>query len=184
VLRNHEIKMVFASWIREPYEESKRVEQLLGHQKINYLLSGQEVHLGRIKLTCLWPTSTKMEIESVANNSSLVVLAEIDKASILLTGDIEPPAQEVIRNMWNKLQVDVIKIPHHGSKFQDALFPEWSGARLALISAGVENTYGHPSKEAIELYEKSKMKVLSSSSSGSISIFVNEQDQIEYSSTG
>ena len=184
VLRNHDIKMAYASWIKEPYEESKRVEQILGHQKINYLLSGQEIYLGKIKLTCLWPTSKKMEIESVANNSSLVVLAEIDKASILLTGDIEPPAQEVIRSMWNKLQVDVIKIPHHGSKFQDALFPEWSGARLALISAGVENTYGHPSKEAIKLYEDSKMKVLSSSSSGSISIFVNEQDQIEYSSTG
>lgn len=184
VLRNHEIKMVFTSWIKEPYEESIRVEQILRNHEINNLISGQKINIGKIKLTCLWPTSNKMEIESVANNSSLVVLVEIENASILLTGDVEPPAQEVIRSMWNKLQVDVIKIPHHGSKFQDALFPEWSGARLALISAGVENTYGHPSKEAIELYKKSKMKVLSSSSSGSVSIFVNEQDQIEYSSTG
>ena len=126
----------------------------------------------------------KMEIESIANNSSLVVVAEIDNASILLTGDVEPPAQQVIRNIWKSLQVDVIKIPHHGSKFQDDLFPIWSGARLALISAGADNTYGHPSKEAIDLYEKSKITVLSSNMNCSVSIFINEHDQIAYSSTG
>jgi len=184
VMRNHEIKEVFTSWIKEPQEESKRVEELLSPQAVNFLLSGQRIQLGEIKLTCFWPTNKKMEIESVANNSSLVVLAEIDNASILLTGDIEPAAQQVIRNMWQKLKVDVIKIPHHGSKFQDALFPDWSGARLALISVGAENRYGHPSKEAIELYEKSKIKVLSSSLNGSVSIFINKYDQIEYSSTG
>ncbi|MFM1825795.1 MAG: hypothetical protein RLZZ37_430 [Actinomycetota bacterium] len=184
VLRNYEIKTVFTSWIKEPFEESKRVEQLLHPQRLNFLTSGQNLQLGEIRLMCLWPTSEKMEIESVANNSSLVVLAEINNASILLTGDIEPPAQVAIRSMWEKLQVDVIKIPHHGSKFQDDLFPEWSGARLALISVGAENSYGHPSNEAIKLYEKSKMKVLTSSSNGSISIRINKYDQIEYSSTG
>ena len=184
VMRNYEIKAVFTTWIKEPHEESKRVEQLFSPREVKFLLSGQRLQIGEIKLTCFWPTNKKIEIESVANNSSLVVLAEIDNASILLTGDIEPVAQEAIRNMWQKLQVDVIKIPHHGSKFQDALFPQWSGARLALISVGAENTYGHPSKEAIELYEKSKIKVLSSSTNGSISIFVNKYDQIEYSSTG
>jgi competence protein ComEC len=148
------------------------------------LISGQKIRLGEIELTCLWPMTKKMEIESIANNSSLVVVAEIDNASILLTGDVEPPAQQVIRNIWKSLQVDVIKIPHHGSKFQDDLFPIWSGARLALISAGADNTYGHPSKEAIDLYEKSKMTVLSSNMNGSVSIFINEHDQIAYTSTG
>jgi competence protein ComEC len=184
VIKNHQIKTVFASWIKEPHEESVRVEKILGSTKIEYLISGQKIRLGEIELTCLWPMTKKMEIESIANNSSLVVVAEIDNASILLTGDVEPPAQQVIRNIWKSLYVDVIKIPHHGSKFQDDLFPIWSGARLALISAGADNTYGHPSKEAIDLYEKSKMTVLSSNMNGSVSIFINEHDQIAYTSTG
>ena len=184
VLQSHEIKTIWTSWIREPYEESVLVDQLIKPLQAKYILSGQKMTIGEIKLTCLWPTTRKMEIESVANNSSLVVLAEIDNGSILLTGDIEPPAQEGIRNSWKKLNADVIKIPHHGSKFQDLNFPEWSGARLALISVGENNTYGHPSKDAIELYEKTGMKVISSSENGAVSIYINKEDQITYSTTG
>ena len=184
VIKNYQIDVVWTSWIREPHEESIRVDQLIQPLKVKHLLSGQKISLGEIQLTCLWPTTKKMDIESVANNSSLVVLVEIYNASILLTGDIEPPAQETIRNSWKELNADVIKIPHHGSKFQDAIFPKWSGARLALISVGADNTYGHPSKDAIELYEKAGMKVISSSESGSVSIYINKEDQIIYSTTG
>ena len=124
-----------------------------------------------------------MLIESIANNSSVVVIASIGNASVLLTGDVEPPAQKEIRTKWINPNVDLIKIPHHGSKFQDQWFPKWSGARLALISVGDKNTYGHPSKETIKLYENSGIKVIDSATSGSVSIFIDKDDSIKYSMT-
>jgi competence protein ComEC len=105
----------------------------------------------------------------------------IRNASFLLTGDIEPPAQEMIRNLWKIPQVDVVKIPHHGSRFQDVKFAQWTRARLALVSVGKENSYGHPAKSALDLYRDSGMQVLSTDEVGSIAIKIGPLDSIQVS---
>ena len=64
---------------------------------------------------------------------------------ILLTGDVEPEAQVALARAWPGLRADVLKIPHHGSRFQDLDFLRGLGARVAVASAGEDNDYGHPS---------------------------------------
>jgi competence protein ComEC len=122
-----------------------------------------------------------MNLGSIPNNASLVSLVTIKNASFLLTGDVEPPAQEAIQKLWKIPQVDVVKVPHHGSKFQDVNFPNWTRARLALISVGQENRYGHPSKLTLDLYRKSGMQVLSTDEVGSIAIGISADDSIQVS---
>ena len=75
----------------------------------------------------------------------------------------------------------MVKVPHHGSRFQDANFPKWTRARLALISVGAENRYGHPSKLTTDLYRNSGMKVLSTDEVGSIAIGISADDSIQVS---
>jgi competence protein ComEC len=94
----------------------------------------------------------------------------VDEVSVLLTGDIEPPAQSAIVSAEPSLRVDVMKVPHHGSRYQDPRLPKWSGARLALISAGERNTYGHPARETIEAWQQAGALVARTDTGGDLAV--------------
>ncbi len=85
------------------------------------------------------------------NNSSLVLKIDGRKKSFLFSGDIEEEAEEDVSHLYQWLNSDVIKVPHHGGKtsasqiFFDAVSPEF-----AVISAGRDNTFGHPHQETLE----------------------------------
>jgi len=181
VKNRHKIQKVYLTWIEDPVYEVERTKQLLNDVLTFHIKSGEVISLGELKIQCLWPTKIKMNLGSIPNNSSLVNLVTIKNASFLLTGDIEPPAQEAIQKLWKIPQVDVVKVPHHGSKFQDVNFPKWTRARIALISVGQENSYGHPAKLTLDLYRDSGMQVLSTDEVGSIAIGISADDSIQVS---
>jgi competence protein ComEC len=181
VKNRHKIQKVYLTWVEDPVYEVERTKQLLNDVLTFHIKSGEVISLGEMKIQCLWPTRIKMNLGSIPNNSSLVNLVTIKNASFLLTGDIEPPAQEAIQKLWKIPQVDVVKVPHHGSKFQDVNFPKWTRARLALISVGQENSYGHPAKLTLDLYRDSGMQVLSTDEVGSIAIGISADDSIQVS---
>jgi competence protein ComEC len=79
------------------------------------------------------------------NNASLVVRVEVGGVRILLTGDVEPEAQDDMVERGTDLRADVLKVPHHGSAHQSPAFLDAVGARVVLTSVGADNTYGHPS---------------------------------------
>ena len=181
VKNRHKIQKVYLTWVEDPVYEVERTKQLLNDVLTFHIKSGEVISLGEMKIQCLWPTKIKMNLGSIPNNSSLVNLVTIKNASFLLTGDIEPPAQEAIQKLWKIPKVDVVKVPHHGSKFQDVNFPKWTRARLALISVGQENSYGHPAKLTLDLYRDSGMQVLSTDEVGSIAIGISADDSIQVS---
>jgi len=83
------------------------------------------------------------------NDNSIVVMLTYGGTSVLLTGDIEAEAEY---NLSNRLsEVNVLQVPHHGSRssstavFLRALRPEY-----VIISAGRNNPFGHPHREAME----------------------------------
>ncbi|WP_310526485.1 ComEC/Rec2 family competence protein [Nocardioides sp.] len=110
--------------------------------------SGLTRRVGEVTLQTLWPLpdapTAGVGDGSAANNASVVLLAEVRGVRILLTGDIEPPGQLALRRTLPGLEVDVLKVPHHGSRHQDLEFLTGLRARLALISVGADNDYGHP----------------------------------------
>ena len=58
------------------------------------------------------------------------------------------------------LRVDVLKVPHHGSRYQDVPFLQSLGARLAVISVGADNDYGHPADATVDALEATGARVL------------------------
>jgi competence protein ComEC len=50
----------------------------------------------------------------------------------------------------SSVDVDVVKVPHHGSANLDPGFSEWAEPEIALISVGEVNDYGHPARAAID----------------------------------
>ena len=107
--------------------------------------SGFRSQVGSSKIEILWPETGAESFESVSgdgsaeNNRSVVALVELDGVRALITGDIEPGAQSEILDGLSK--IDVIKVPHHGSKYQELEL--FNGASVFLVSVG-ENSYGHP----------------------------------------
>ena len=109
--------------------------------------------VGDVTVQTLWPLpgapTTGIGDGSFANDASVVLLAQVQGVRILLTGDIEPPAQLALRRTVPDLQVDVVKVPHHGSRHQDLDFLTGLRAQLALISVGEDNDYGHPAPDVL-----------------------------------
>lgn len=86
-----------------------------------------------------------------ANENSLVLYTELGGLAWIFTGDIGKETEKEIMNSFKKLSVDVLKVAHHGSNTStDPEFIEWINPSFAFISAGVNNRYGHPTKEVIE----------------------------------
>jgi competence protein ComEC len=94
--------------------------------------------------------------------------------SILLAGDIVPPAQEKIARDLPAIDFDVIKVAHHGSRYQSSDFAGWANAEVAFISVGKDNDYGHPSPETISLYELTGSQVFRTDLRGDLAITVQD----------
>jgi competence protein ComEC len=80
------------------------------------------------------------------NNSSVVLRLVYGEISFLLTGDLAAEGEQAVLAAGAEVHATVLKVGHHGSDgsstqaFLAAVQP-----RLAVISAGADNTYGHPS---------------------------------------
>jgi competence protein ComEC len=105
-----------------------------------------------------------------ANDASAVVLVEYGRIRFLLTGDAETAEEAwLVRAAGNGLRADVLKVAHHGSRtstsqpFLDAVRP-----RIALISVGAGNRYGHPGARVLEDLAAAGVMVLRTDRSGSV----------------
>ncbi len=104
------------------------------------------------------------------NDASLVLRVGVDDLTVLLTGDVEPDGQARILATGVDLRADVLKIPHHGSSRQDPAFVASTGARVAIASAGLGNSYGHPAPSTLRLAIGLGMTVLRTDQQGSVAV--------------
>jgi competence protein ComEC len=77
------------------------------------------------------------------------LLVERGGVRMLLTGDVEPAAQRALLSRWPVPEVDVLKVAHHGSAYQEPRLLEAARPRVALVSVGEGNDYGHPAASTI-----------------------------------
>jgi len=115
--------------------------------------AGQQIDLGEgVVIKVLNPRPTPMTgTESDIDNNSAVLRLSTGDVSFLLTADIMQAAErELIRNRAH-LTSTVLKVPHHGSDTSTTTeFLAVVNPRLAVIPAGADNRYGHPSEEVLE----------------------------------
>jgi len=103
------------------------------------------------------------------NNDSIVLYGQFFQKRFLFTGDLEEAGEKQLLANYPKLEVDVLKVGHHGSKgsssdaFLDQIHPQ-----LALISVGKKNRYQHPHKELLERLEKRSISYLRTDERGAI----------------
>jgi competence protein ComEC len=139
---------------------------------------GGTLTVGDVSLQALWPTpdspTTGPGDGSTANEASVVMLAEVAGVRLLLTGDVEPEGQEVLARLLPGLRVDVLKVPHHGSRYQDLAWLDSLHARLAVVSVGADNDYGHPAAQTIDDLADHGTTVLRTDRDGDVVVAVRD----------
>ena len=107
---------------------------------------------------------------STANDASVVVLVEVAGLRLLLTGDLEPPGQAQVARLLGGLDLDVLKVLHHGSPHQDLDWLTSLRPEVALISVGADNDYGHPSPAVVTALEEAGARVLRTDRDGDAAV--------------
>lgn len=154
LLRGRSIGAVAVSPLSEPLSEYNRVQTWLEPSgvQIEAVRPGEEGGIGPVRYRYLWPQRILRSQGSDPNNASVTALIDIGDLRILMPGDLEPAAQEAMISATGPIAADVVKIPHHGSRNQSPRLIPWSGAGLAIASAGAGNTYGHPSPVTLDAW--------------------------------
>ncbi len=174
VLAGREVAVVVTTPLREPRAQWERVEEWIAREGIPMQVAtvGEERRVSEsVTWHVLWPGRI-IKDGSIANNSSVVLHVIAQGVHFLLLGDIEPAAQAAIRGASGPLQVDVVKVAHHGSRFQDPRFPEWTSGRIAVFSVGADNDYGHPAPETVAAWQFIGADVVRTDTGGDIAVVV------------
>ncbi len=111
------------------------------------------------------------------NASSCVLRIATARGVILLTGDIGFAEEaQLLQSNRNALKADAALVAHHGSAgSSSAPWVDAVGARLALVSAGHRNRFGHPRAEVVQRWAASGAEVLGTASSGALHVWLGAQ---------
>ena len=131
------------------------------------LAEGDELRSGALRLEVLWPPRELLgTAPDDPNQTSLVLLAEWRHFSMLLTADAESEVAP-----YDPGPVDVLKIAHHGSEDQGlSTLLERTVPKLAVISVGDDNPYGHPTRATLGELSDHDVPVLRTDLDGGVEI--------------
>jgi competence protein ComEC len=176
VLSGRSVGALWVSRLRDPPEGVGLVEHDAAAAGLRPTPAPYAVtrRVGDLTLEPVWPLPGSPTAGpgdgSTANNASVVLLARIRGVSFLLGGDVEPEGQARLAATLPGLHVDVLKVPHHGSRYQDLPFLQSLRARLAVISVGADNDYGHPAPETVTGLAATGERVLRTDTDGAIAV--------------
>ena len=137
---------------------------------------GESFSLGDAEIEVIGPMNTDYED---VNNVSLVLRVVYGETAFLFTGDAERESEQDILGEGRDISADVLKVGHHGSRdsstypFLNAVMPQY-----AVISVGKDNSYGHPTEEALSRLSDAGAEILRTDEKGDI-ICISDGETVE-----
>jgi competence protein ComEC len=167
------------SWLAE----TQPLQQVLSYpgnaQQQPVCTAGKTFDIGKASATVLLPLDVTVKDD---NNGSCVILLNYAGRSILLTGDIELYAEQQLVSQYPLLKVDILLVPHHGSRTSSGLaLLEQLAPTTALNSSGYLNRFGLPHTEVINRYKKLGIHFIDTATAGAIDLMINEKGDIKIS---
>jgi competence protein ComEC len=192
LLERYRVGRVFESGMRGPgpgYAAFARDLEAGGAPPIAGLATGGRIALDGIVLRVLWPDPGRVPREPpdtgrAINDASIVLLGEVAGRRFLLTGDVEDDVDPILAARGLP-PIDVLKVAHHGSAtastatFLDAVRP-----RIAIVSAGADNPYGHPARSTVERVAATGARVLRTDRDGSVTVSIDPSGLIRTTTSG
>ena len=177
-LNKRTVGQVWVSVNSAPLVESTMAHVALEGVEIIKAVRGMSSRVGPLTIKVLWPTLSATSFEempgegSQINNSSIATLITSNEFSIFAGGDLEPPVQQIL--VKDVTPVDIYKVCHHGSRYQDLAFMAALHPRISVISVGVGNTYGHPAVQTLEALTRLGSEVVRTDIDGAIAVQVRK----------
>ncbi len=140
---------------------SKKIQKILARR-------GQKIDLGEgAYLEIIFPDRNVSGL--TPNDGSIVMRLVYGETSVMLQGDSTARIEEYLAGLGDNLDSDILKVGHHGSKTSTIdsyvlkVSPKW-----AIISSGLNNSYGHPHKETLETLNKLKIPTYDTCNNGDL----------------
>jgi competence protein ComEC len=175
-IKNRAVGQVWVSVNSAPLIESAKAQAALKGVEMIKAVRGMSARVGPLTIRVLWPTLSATSFEempgdgSQINNSSIATLITSDAFSLFAGGDLEPPVQEIL--VKDVGPVDIYKVCHHGSRYQDLAFMSALHPRISIISVGAGNTYGHPAVQTLQALARLGSEVLRTDIDGAVAVQV------------
>lgn len=171
VVRRYKVGLVIEPGVESDNEIDNELRRRVRERGVETILArrGQVFNFGDgVTLTVLFPDRAVSSWET--NDASIVARLDYGESSFLFTGDASLKTEITMMNLGSDLlDVDVLKAGHHGSRTSTSLpFAEVVTPEISVISAGKDNTYGHPHKEVISILESVGSEIRSTALSGTL----------------
>jgi len=187
VIKGFPVALYLDSGVEKPTKTSKNLNLLVKEKGIKHQIgrAGKDYDLGDgASLRILFPSEPligKVKQGTVWNANSIVVKLTYKNVSFLLPGDAEEATEERLLKKQGSgvLSSTVLKVAHHGSKyatiqeFLDAVNP-----KIAVISVGEGNGYGHPADETLKRLKDKGVAVYRTDHNGNV-IIKTDGDTLE-----
>ncbi|GAA2499676.1 ComEC/Rec2 family competence protein [Streptomyces longisporus] len=175
VLRGRSVGAIETTGFEEPADQARfvRKEAAARHIPLTHAVAGEQRRTGSLSWQVLWPPPRPAPDPDGPNDASVALLARSGGLRLLLLGDLEPPSQQaLLRSPEGALLggVDVLKVAHHGSAYQDPELMRRVAPRIALISCGEHNMYGHPAPSTVAALQAEGAVVLRTDRDGALAV--------------
>jgi len=156
-------------------------------QQSRVLAAGDTLWLDGIRMDVEWPLPGTVPLRppdsgTGVNNVSIVLDVSFGSRRIVLAGDVEEQIdpQLLAAGIADQLgPLDVLKVAHHGSRTATTdTFIERTRPRIAVVSAGWGNPYGHPSPATVARLVESGARLFRTDIDGSVEISTNGTDLV------
>ena len=147
------------------FDHCGALESLIEHFHVDQVIDRYEEEriIGCMKVKMF--KSNKIYFDN--NDQSLIMLVELFENRILFTGDASSQVEEDLRKQYRNLNVDILKISHHGSKTAtSAYLLQMIQPDIAMIGVRKNNMYHHPSSEVIERLKRKQITILRTDEDG------------------
>lgn len=159
--------------VMEKVGEENNMQYILAHDKNDFKIGCCAL------IDILWPLKSS-DIQSLESNDTSITLNLIHgDNTIFLSGDLSKEYEDEIISR-NDFDIDVFKVGHHGSKTSTSEnFLRKTNPEIGIISAGVDNSYGHPHNDVVEVLKKYNVQVISTQEKGDL-ILKSDGNMIYY----
>lgn len=173
VLRRYDVSYVMESGIESDNPAFIEIEKIVTEKKVKKLLArrGTRVVLGHgAILDILFPDRDPAGWDT--NDASVITKLQYGSKFFLFTGDSPQKMEKYLISLDSKdIDVDVLKVGHHGSKTSSSeIFLGYVSPEYAIISAGKNNRYNHPHQEVLDRLTRFNAKILRTDQLGMIKI--------------
>lgn len=175
VLRGRVVGQIETSGFEEPPDQVAFVRREAARRGVPVVraVAGERRRAGPLDWQVLWPPPDPAPTPDGPNDASVTLLVRVAGLTLLLLGDLEPPAQRALLRTPAGARlppVDVLKVAHHGSAYQDPELLRRAAPRVALLSVGRDNPYGHPAPSTLAALRARGAAVLRTDRDGAVAV--------------